>query len=322
VLNVQPMSSGRFPNLGPQLLVEAGVLVVDSIGDGGLATLADGRAARVDDGTVYDGEQRLTSGRVVGLDTVEAEMGQARAGMVAQLETLTHTSAELLRREQGVLLDGVGLPSLTTRLEGRTVLVVADGPETAGQLRAMRRFLREQPPVVVATAAAIPTVRTAGLRADVVVVGPGDDLPEAKALRAARDVVLCGATSLHDEGLARLNTAAHRVITSLGPRDMALLIGHAGAPRLLVTAGMSADLADLLDRDRGGAAGAYLTRLAIGPQVVDASAVPALYSGKVRVHHVLLSLLVCVLAVAAAIATTDVGHDWLRHLIDWVEGIR
>jgi uncharacterized membrane-anchored protein len=95
---------------------------------------------------------------------------------------------------------------------------------------------------------------------------------------------------------------------------VALLVAHAASPQVIVTAGLGVSLADVLDRDRDGVAGAYLARLAVGRQLIDAAAVPALYAGKVRVRHVLLALLVCVVVVAAAIATTDVGHDWAHQL--------
>ena len=322
VVNAQPMSSGRFPNLGPQLLSEAGVALVDGIGDAGFATLADGRAARVDGGVVYDGEQRLTAGRVVPPEQVQAEMAQARDGMATQLQTLTHTSTELIRREQGVLLHGVDLPVLGTRLQDRAVLVVAAGAETAGQLRRMRSYLREQRPTVIATASAVATLRAAGLTADVIVVGPDEDVPDAKSLRAAKDVVVCGLTTTHDESLARLGSAPHRVPTSLASRDIALVIAQAGAPRVLVAAGMGMGLAGVLDRDRSGAAGAFLSRLAAGPQLVDAGAVPSLYSGRVRFRHILLALLICIVVVAAAIATTDVGHDWAHEIADRIGDLR
>ncbi|WGL50519.1 putative cytokinetic ring protein SteA [Nocardioides sp. BP30] len=318
VINAQPMTSGRFPNLGPQLLVEAGIVVVDGVGEGGFAALADGRTARVDGGTVYDGEQRLTTGRVVDRELTQAQMAEARAGMATQLQTISHISSELVRREQAVLLHGIGLPALAARLEDRPVLVVADAPETSDQLRRMRTFLREQRPAVVATAAAARAVRQAGLRPDVVVVGAGEDLPEAKVLRAAKDVVVCGASAVHDDSLSRIGTAPHHVLTSLASRDIALLLAQSASPRVLIVAGMGASLTDLLDRDRDGAAGSFLSRLAAGQQVVDASAVPTLYSGRVRVRHVVLALLICVLLVAAAIATTDVGHDWLRDLLDQI----
>jgi hypothetical protein len=46
--------------------------------------------------------------------------------------------------------------------------------------------------------------------------------------------------------------------------------------------------------------------------------VPTLYSGRVRPRHVLLALLVCVLAVAAAIATTPVGQEWAQDVWTWL----
>jgi uncharacterized membrane-anchored protein len=315
VVNAQPMSSGRFPNLGPQVLVEAGVLILDSVGEAGYATLTDGRPARIDAGQVYDGEQRLTAGRVVDAAAVTDAMTQARSGMLAQLETLTHTSTELLRREQGVLLHGVGLPPLNARITDRPVLVVAASPEVPNQLRAMRPYLREQRPVVVATATAATTAQRHGLSPAVIVLAAGDELPPAKVLRAARDVVVCGTGTTHDEALSRIGLAPARVDTTLAPADVAVLIAHAASPQVIVTAGLGANLADVLDRDREGVAGAYLARLAVGRQLIDAAAVPALYAGKVRVRHILLALLVCLVVVAAAIATTDVGHDWAHHLV-------
>src|SRR5262245_40984317 len=34
VLNVKPSISGRYPNLGPEVLIQAGIPLVDDIGDG------------------------------------------------------------------------------------------------------------------------------------------------------------------------------------------------------------------------------------------------------------------------------------------------
>src|SRR5271169_4317818 len=43
VLNCSPSSGGTYPNLGPQLLVEAGVLLVDLPDDGLFELLSDGQ---------------------------------------------------------------------------------------------------------------------------------------------------------------------------------------------------------------------------------------------------------------------------------------
>ena len=44
-----------------------------------------------------------------------------------------------------------------------------------------------------------------------------------------------------------------------------------------------------------------------------------LYSGQLRARHAYLVLLVGLIAVAAAIATTDVGHQWMLDLRDQLD---
>ena len=47
VVNASPMISGRYRNRGPQLLVEAGLTVVDSVGPDIFDRVRDGAALRV-----------------------------------------------------------------------------------------------------------------------------------------------------------------------------------------------------------------------------------------------------------------------------------
>src|SRR5438045_8298113 len=47
VLNCRPSSSGSYPNLGPQLLVEAGILLLDLPGDSLFEALSDGEDVMV-----------------------------------------------------------------------------------------------------------------------------------------------------------------------------------------------------------------------------------------------------------------------------------
>ncbi|MEX0429170.1 putative cytokinetic ring protein SteA [Nocardioides sp. DS6] len=318
VVNVQPMVSGRYPNRGPEMLAEAGVAMVDSIGEGGYSCLADGRRVRVHEGQIYDGEQRLTEGREVGVETIREEMERAREGLGAQLETFTHNSSELLRREQDVLLHRAGVPRLDTPLEGRPVIVVVAAPDAAAQLRGLRSFVKDQHPVIVAVGTAVATVLEEGLKPHVVVVGDDSEaLPASKGLRAARDVVVAPGTRSGEsavQALERMGIDSSRFVSTIAPEDAALLIVHAHHPRLVVGVGVSATLTDFLEHQRPGLASTYLTRLALGPELVDAASVPTLYSGRVKRRDLLLALVLCVIVVAAAIATTDVGQGWAHDL--------
>ncbi len=332
VLNRSAMISGRIPSRGAQVLADAGIPMVDLVQATGGRELAsvvpDGRRVRVLDGSVLVGDEVVAEGRALGVDEVATQLDAARLGMSAQLQTLTHDSAEFIRREEGLLLHGEGVPRLRTRVKGKPVVVVGHGPDGAAELRRMRRYLREMKPVVVTTAEGLEVVRTAGLRADVVVLdGRVDDLPSAKELRAVGDVVVTEppgvSRSQGSERFDRIGVRALTLQTSAAPADAALLLADAGAAAPIVGVGLRGSIDELLDGSRDGLGSAYVARLKAGPRLVDATAVPLLYSGQLRARHAYLVLLLGLLAVAVAVATTDVGHQWavdlgrqLQQLVD------
>lgn len=324
VVNAAPMISGRFPNLGPQVLVEAGVLVVDGIGAAGLAAIADGSTVRVHDGSVLAGEELLASGREADAETIAAALDGARTGLVSQLETFTYTSAEFLRREQDLLLHGTGLPRLGSRIAGRAVVVVVRGHDHERELELIGPFLREQQPVLVGVGGGADVLRAAGLQPDVVVVDAGaedSEMPAAKTLKAARDVVVRsdrGSGRGQLEQLERLGVRALAFESAATAEDAALILADAGEAAVIVGVGMHATLEDFLDRQRGGLASTYLTRLKVGPRLVDAAAVPYLYSGRVRPWHLFLVMIAGLVALAAAIAVTPVGQEWADQLSSWL----
>ena len=330
VVNRAAMISGRFPNRGPQVLVDAGVRMLDqATGTGGrdvMSAIADGRRVRVLGGSVLVGDQVVAEGRELSADDITDQLAAAHSGLASQMQTLTHSSAEFLRREEALILHGEGVPRLRTRVRGRAVVVVAGGPDVALELRRIRRYLREVRPVVVVTGDALPIAREAGLTPDVVLLDSRvDELPPAKALRAARDVVVTeppGSTRAGGAGSERFERIGVRALamqTTAAPADAALLLADAGEARPIVGVGVRGSVEEFLDGTRDGLGSGYVTRLKVGPRLVDATAVPMLYSGQLRARHAYLLLLVGVVAVLAAIATTSVGHQWMLDLRDQLD---
>jgi len=321
VVDASELISGRYPNLGPDVLAEAGVTLLDGIGADGLAAIKDGTGVRVHEGRVYVGDEAVASGRVLDRASIETALGAARQGMISQLQSFTHNSSEFLRREQDLLLHGSGLPTLRTAMAGRPVVVVTDPRELAARRKDLKSFLREQRPVLVGVDAGADALLAAGHQPHVVVVTASADPPSAKVVRAAQDVVLVaepGGAGSSVETLERLGARPHRLATTAAAQDAALLLADAAEARVIVVVGSRATLEEFLDRGRTGLASTYLTRLKVGTRIVDAEAVPTLYSGRVRPRHVLLALLVCVIAVAAAIATTPVGQEWAQDAWTWL----
>lgn len=335
VVNRAPMISGRFPNRGPAILVEAGIAMVDlatgAEGDDVLAAVPEGRRLELRGGTLSAGDRLVAQGRALTAEEVSRQLAEAVSGLATQVQTLTHSSAEFLRREEALVLHGEGMPQLRTRVRGRPVVVVADGPDAVAELRRLRRYLREVKPVVVATGEGLALARAAGLEPDVVVLDARcEELPPAKSMRTCRDVVVtepAGGVRAGGAGSERFERIGIRAVpmqTTATTADAALLLADAAGATPLVAVGLRASIEELLDGSRDGLGSGYVTRLKVGPRLVDASAVPLLYSGQLRARHAYLVLLVGLIAVAAAIATTDVGHQWAvdlhHHLAELLGG--
>jgi uncharacterized membrane-anchored protein len=342
VVNASPFISGRYPNLGPELLARSGVVMVDDVGADVFTNLRDGSTVRVLDGDVLVGENVVVSGHELGGEEIGTLMEDARSGLSTQLQSFTHNTTEFLRREQELLLHGQGVPETRTVIAGRPVVVVVRGYDYREDLRGLRRFIREQRPVLVGVDAGADALLAAGHRPDIVVIGEdglahgstaGDrgSTVSDKALRASREVVLHAdrvGRALGGDRLERLGVRHQTLSASGTSEDVALLLADVRGASLIIAVGSHATLDEFLDRQRAGLASTFLTRLRVGPKLVDAKGVPQLYAGRVRLWHLALVLLAGLLALGVAIAATPGGADWwssvggaLSDVLDWIQGL-
>lgn len=332
VVNASPFISGRYPNLGPELLARSGVVLVDNVGSDVFGKLQDGVQARIDEGNLYVRGEVVVSGTQLSPDDIAEMMEEARGGLSTQLQSFTHNTTEFLRREQDLLLHGQGAPELRTRLDGRPVVVVVRGYDYRADLRRLKGYIREQRPVLIGVDAGADALLEAGHRPDIVVVGetglaPGNrsgDLGAVsdKALRDAREVVLHSdrtGRAIGSDRLDRLGLRTQSFPAAGTSEDVALLLADLAGASLIVSVGTHATLTEFLDRQRAGLASTFLTRLRVGPKLVDAKGVPQLYSGRVRVWHLLAVLLAGIVALLVAVAGTPVGQEWWDAFTAWFD---
>jgi uncharacterized membrane-anchored protein len=308
VLNAARSTSGRYPNLGPEILVGAGIPLIDDLGPDVMA-IVEGHRLRIVDGSVYEGDELVAEGVEQTAATVALAMEEARAGLSVQLESFAANTMDYLRRERDLLLDGVGVPDIDTVIDGRQVLIVVRGYHYKEDLVTLRPYIREYRPVLIGVDGGADAILDAGWRPDLI-VGDMDSVSD-RALGCGAEVVVHAYRDGRAPGLSRVEQLGvpHVVFPATGTsEDVAMLLADDKGAELIVAVGTHATLVEFLDKGRSGMASTFLTRLRVGGKLVDAKGVSRLY--RHRISNLQLTLLVVsgLLALGVALAATAAGQ--------------
>ncbi|MGI8666185.1 MAG: putative cytokinetic ring protein SteA [Jatrophihabitans sp.] len=317
VVNAQQSISGRYPNLGPQVLIAHDVPLLDAVGTEIFAEVKEGARLRLEGDVLYAGERPVAHGVRQDAESVRQAMQEAKAGLATQLEAFASSTQQHMLREKELLLDGVGLPELRTRFRGRHVLLVAKEYDYRADLKALKHYIREFRPVLVGVNGGADVLCEAGYQPDLV-IGELDNVSDA-ALRDAGEVVAHADQHGRLTGLARVQDLRIEPVifaTSGTGEDAAMLIAEAGGAKLIVTVGMRATLEEFLDSGRGGMASTVLTRLKLGGRLVDAKAAAQLFQTRISAVTVVLLAVAALLAISVVLVAGSSTDSYLHLLTD------
>jgi len=319
VLNCRPSSGGSYPNLGPQLLVEAGIVLVDLPDTGLFDIVSDGdpvTVAAAGDGATAPGAAVLrrgavlARGEVLDIARVCAETEARRREIGEALERFAHNTIEHMREERELLAGRIEMPRFATDFRDRSTLVVVRGVGHQHDLRALRPFIRDMRPVIVAVDGGADALLEEGLRPNMI-VGDMDSASEA-ALRCGAELIVHSYPDGRAPGRHRVEELglAFKLVPAPGTsQDVAMLIAAEKGARLIVSVGSQFNLVDFLDRNRKGMSSTFLTRLRIGEILVDAKGVSRLYQPRPGVTPLLVVIAAGLLAMVAVVWLTPALRD-------------
>jgi uncharacterized membrane-anchored protein len=315
VVNAAPSITGHYPNLGPQLLVEAGMPLIDDVGQEVFDLVREGQEVRLDGDTLYRGETVVAKGTAQTEESVAADMAVAKEGLSEQIKAFVTNTFEYIDRDSELLVEGLRLPDLRTRLNGRHALVVARGYRYHEDLQALRAYIREFKPVIIGVDGGANAVIEAGYWPDMI-VGDMDSVSD-RALQCGAELVVHAYRNGYAPGLPRVQDLGLDSVTCPADgtsEDVAVLLADEAGATLIVTVGMRYGLAEFLDKGRAGMASAVLTRIRVGDKIVDAKGVSRLYQTRISGRSLIL-LAVAALVPVAALAWTPAGRLYLGYLI-------
>lgn len=306
VVNASAFVSGRYPNSGPLRLAESGIVLVDAVGKDVMSAIEDGASLVIEDGRLIVDGQEVASGEVLDEAEVLARMEQARDSIGSELEQFAVNTLEYIEKEAHLVFEPLVIPEMRTDFRDRHVLVVVRGHDYKEDLRALRPYIVEYHPVLVAVDGGADALLDMKLVPDMI-IGDFDSLSQ----RAWN----CGAELVHHvhpdgrapgrEELAEQGLPYLEFVVEGTSEDAAMLLAYECRAELIVAVGTHATMVEFLDKGRAGMSSTFLTRLRIGPMLIDAKGVSQLYKGRVRRRDIFLLIAAAILVIMAVALVSD-----------------
>ena len=322
VINTSQFTTGSVPNYGPQMMLDAGMLLIEGVGSDVWSSVKDGKKGRVtDEGKLFFGERLVASGTVLEQEWAESAFSDAQQSLMDDMEAFFGNTIQFIHSETPLLIDGIGIPSTGIAFKDRKVLIVGPGYEHRKQVKELRNFIREYDPVLVGVDEAADTLVDLGYKPDLIVGNPAGI--GAEALRSGAKVVLPADPDGHAIGLERIQDLGVGAMTfpaaSDSATDLALLLADYHGASMIVNAGSPLDLGMIFNEEPEATPSALLTRAKVGAKLVDARSVIELYTirsaGNLGWLWVIFGLLVAV-GVIVAIAGTAGDGSFADNLVN------
>lgn len=279
VVNAAESVTGRYPNGGPAILLEAGIPLVDACGPEIFDALSEGQRIRVRGGEVAVHDRVIARGTPLTQALLDEKLEAARGNLGRELEAFARNTLEYLQSEKDLVFVDLPMPPLKVSFKNRGVLVVVRGPGFKQDLQWVLPYIREQNPVIVAVDGGADALLEAGIRPHVI-IGDMDSATDA-ALRCGAELVVHtyadGRTSPGMERVQELGLPAHALPALGTSEDVAMLLAHQAGASLIAVVGTHFSLIEFLDKRRLGMASTFLTRLRVGSILVDAKGLSRLY---------------------------------------------
>jgi uncharacterized membrane-anchored protein len=288
------------------LLAAAGIALIDDAGPEVMETIADGDLVRIDQGRVLRGDAVVAKGTAHTIASLEEQLEVSKQVMGEELERFAQNTLEYLQRERHLLTDSPNLPDLRADLKGRHVLLVVRGFDYREDLNILRAYIKEVRPVLIGVDGGADALLEFRLKPDLI-IGDFDSVSD-KALASGAQLVVHAYPGGDAPGAARLERLGHpySVFEGAGTsEDIAMLLAYEKGCELIVAVGAHASMVEFLDKGRHGMASTFLTRLKVGPILVDAKGVSRLYQSRVRKRDMAFLVAAAIIAMVVMVLVSE-----------------
>jgi len=218
-------------------------------------------------------------------------------------------------REKDIILTPTDMPPIRVNIEGRHVLIVIRGKNYKDDLKAIRSYIEDVNPVIIAVDGGADALLEFGLVPDII-VGDMDSVSD-HALTKCRQIIVHAYPDGRAPGMERISRMGLKAGIFKYPgtsEDVALILAYENKAELIVAVGSHTNMRDFLEKGRKGMASTFLVRMKVGYKVIDAKGVSELYRNRLKPSYI-IAMFLSVLFPVAMVAKMSPLIQELYHLI-------
>jgi uncharacterized membrane-anchored protein len=287
VINIQESISGFYPNQGPKLLLEKGIVLWDNVDKGLWDKITDGSDIEIINNIIINLDFDL--GKPLTLEDVDKKLEEAEDNFNNVLDDFIDNTLTYAKKEKGLVTGKLKVPPIGIHLKDKPVIVLVRGKSYKEDLLAIRSFIKEVKPILIAVDGGADAFLEHGLRPDII-IGDMDSVSD-EALKIAKELVVHGYPDGRAPGLDRLKSLGleGKVFKAPGTsEDIALLLAYHYKAEIIVALGTHSNMIDFLEKGRKGMASTFLVRLKVGNKLVDGKGVSVLYNSSINAKTLIM----------------------------------
>lgn len=313
IVNFQPSISGRFLNQGPEILLDAGKIVVDVPNESLFDLIQEGDLIKIKaDGDIIVNGKFFCKGVLINKEFIKIKYEEARANYEREIERFAINTLEYIKREKEILSSDYAVPRLKTDMSKKHVLVVVRGKDYREDILALKSYIEEIKPILIGVDGGADALLEFGLKPHII-VGDMDSISD-RGLKCGAEIVVHAYPDGRAPGLDRVKQLGleYKVMAVAGTsEDAALLLAYHSGADLIVAVGTHTNAVDFLEKGRQGMASTFLVRLKVGHVLIDAKGVNKLYRSRIKRNYLAALLASAVFPLLIISAASPV----VRHLI-------
>lgn len=288
VLNINSSISGKYPNKGPSIIIESGIILLESKNREIFDIVAEGDELELNDNVIVYKDNIIGSYEVLNAERIDELLKIGYSNLETELDKFIENTLDYAKREKELVLEKGNMPKLKTKMANKHALVVVRGKDYKKDLMAIQNYINEVKPILIGVDGGGDALLEFGLIPDIV-IGDMDSVSD-KCLSMSKEIIVHAYKDGRAPGLDRVKSLGleAKVYPSAGTsEDIAFLIAYSNNVDLIVAVGTHSNMIDFLEKGRSGMASTFLVRLKVGSKLVDAKGVNMLYRSSLKIKYVI-----------------------------------